>query len=311
MRLRVRHAGGQVTLSDPTPETTVLELKQYISKALELQLTQGVEISGGYPPKPITNDTLTLQHAGLKDGDTLNARALDNVNTVPKQTTLKTIRDGVVEMPTGFLTLRIMDDDNSCLFRSIGNLYLYILSLVYVLERDTTISSDLRKVIANKIRADPLTYSDATLGQPRDKYIDWIQKPTAWGGAIELAIFSSHFSIEIDSIDVQTGRIDKFGEGKYEERVLIVYSGIHYDALALAPTVDSPMEFDQTRFSVADNYVLDASKELIDGLRKKHKYTDVANFTLKCEQCNTGLKGEKDAQEHAAATGHTHFTEYQ
>lgn len=43
MRLRVRHAGGQVTLSDPTPETTVLELKQYIAKALELQLTQDVE----------------------------------------------------------------------------------------------------------------------------------------------------------------------------------------------------------------------------------------------------------------------------
>lgn len=43
MRLRVRHAGGQVTLSNLTPETTVLELKWYISKALELQLTQGVE----------------------------------------------------------------------------------------------------------------------------------------------------------------------------------------------------------------------------------------------------------------------------
>ncbi|KAI8073596.1 hypothetical protein BDF21DRAFT_423864 [Thamnidium elegans] len=302
MRLRVRHAGGQVTLSDPTPETTILELKQYISKALELQLTQNVEISGGYPPKPITNDTLSLQHAGLKDGDTLNARIIDNVNTVPqRQTTLKIIRDGIVEMPTGFLTLRVMDDDNSCLFRSIG----------YVLKRDTTISSDLRKVIADKIRSDPLTYSDATLGQPRDKYIDWIQKPNSWGGAIELAIFSSHFSIEIDSIDVQTGRIDKFGEGNYEERVLIVYSGIHYDALALAPTVDSPTDFDQTRFFITDNYVLEASKELVDGLRKKHKYTDVANFTLKCEQCNTGLKGEKDAQEHAAATGHTHFTEYQ
>ncbi|GAA5799536.1 hypothetical protein HPULCUR_004952 [Helicostylum pulchrum] len=154
MRLRVRHAGGQVTLSNLTPETTVLELKWYISKALELQLTQGVEISGGYPPKPITNDTLSLQHAGLKDGDALNARVLD-VDTVPKQqTTLKAIRDGIVEMPTGFLTLRVMDDDNSCLFRSI--------------------------VIANKIRSDPLTYSDATLGQPRD----WIQKPNAWGGAI-------------------------------------------------------------------------------------------------------------------------------
>ncbi|CAO0793769.1 unnamed protein product [Mucor circinelloides] len=145
-------------------------------------------------------------------------------------------------------------------------------------------------------------YSDVTLGQPRDKYIEWIQKPNSWGGAIELAIFSAYFGVEIDSIDVQTGRIDKFGEGSFDERVLIVYSGIHYDALALTPTVDSPPDFDQTRFSVDEDFILDAAKQLVDGLRKSHKFTDIANFTLKCEQCNTGLKGEKDAQNHAAVS---------
>ncbi|KAG1126726.1 hypothetical protein G6F42_007544 [Rhizopus arrhizus] len=180
----------------------------------------------------------------------------------------------------------------------------------YVLRRDTTISSELRQVIVDGIKKDPDMYSDVTLGQPRDKYIEWIQKPNSWGGAIELAIFSAYFGVEIDSIDVQTGRIDKFGEGSFDERVLIVYSGIHYDALALTPTVDSPPDFDQTRFSVDEDFILDAAKQLVDGLRKSHKFTDIANFTLKCEQCNTGLKGEKDAQNHAAATGHTRFTEY-
>lgn len=88
---------------------------------------------------------------------------------------------------------------------------------------------------------------------------------------------------------------------------------IDYDALALAPTSDSPIDFDQTRFSINDTYMIDASKKLVDRLRmvkrniivvhckillnisieKKHKFTDIANFTLKCEQCNTGLKGEK------------------
>lgn len=76
------------------------------------------------------------------------------------------------------------------------------------------------------------------------------------------------------------------GEGNYDERVLIVYSGIRkfffcssmctnlvllyidYDALALAPMSDSPMDFDQTQFSVSDEYILKASKELVDGLRK-------------------------------------------
>lgn len=43
---------------------------------------------------------------------------------------------------------------------------------------------------------------------------------------------------------------------------------IDYDALALAPTSDSPTGFDQTRFSVSDNYILDASRKLVDELRK-------------------------------------------
>lgn len=41
-----------------------------------------------------------------------------------------------------------------------------------------------------------------------------------------------------------------------------------YDVLALAPTSSSPMDFDQTRFSVNDEYILKASAELVDGLRK-------------------------------------------
>lgn len=101
------------------------------------------------------------------------------------------------------------------------------------------------------------------MDKPRiDKYIEWIQKQNSWGGAIGKLFFffvcvqfvnkeyracniiftfpnrydaffcdgrhvdSTQYIIEIDSIDVQTGRIDKFGEGSYDERVLIVYSGI-------------------------------------------------------------------------------------
>ncbi|KAG2206943.1 hypothetical protein INT47_008412 [Mucor saturninus] len=276
MRLRIRHAKGLLTISDVTLEQSVLELKKCISKSIGLASNQDVEISGGYPPKPISDNTISLKDAGLRDGDTLNIKILDTVVAPVHKENSTTVKEGIVETPTGFLTLRVMDDDNSCLFRSI--------------------------VVVEGIKSDPITYSDATLGQPRDKYMDWIQKPNAWGGAIELAILSSHFGIEIDSIDVQTGRVDKFGEGKYDERVLIVYSGIHYDALALAPTSDSPMDFDQTRFSVTDEYILKSSSELVNGLRKSHRFTDIANFTLKCEQCNTGLKGEKDAQDHAAVS---------
>ncbi|KAI9312447.1 hypothetical protein BX666DRAFT_836757 [Dichotomocladium elegans] len=205
-----------------------------------------------------------------------------------------------VELNGGYLTLRSVADDNSCLFRSIG----------YVMDREMSTTQELRSVVAMAIEEDPILYSDATLGHSREKYIDWIQKSASWGGAIEISILSKYFSVEIDSIDVQTGRVDKFGEGSYDEKVLIVYSGIHYDALALTPDLAAPADFDQTRFAANDESVVLAAKQLIEVLRKKHKYTDVANFTLRCEQCSQGLVGEKDATEHAAATGHTRFVEY-
>ncbi|ORE16322.1 OTU-domain-containing protein [Rhizopus microsporus] len=292
MRLRIRHANGIATLNNVSNEQTVAELKQQILQTLQLSSTYGIQISGGYPPKPITDDTLVIQNSGLRDGDTLNVKITENtvqqVETTSSESSFKLVKEGVVQTPNGFLTLRTMEDDNSCLFRSIG----------YVLSRDTSIANELRHV--ERIKADPISYPDVLLGQEREKYIQWIQKPTSWGGAIELSIFSSFFNVEIDSIDVQTGRIDKFGEGSYDERVLIVYSGIHYDALALSPASDSPPEFDQTRFPVTDSYILDAAKEITESLRRGHKYTDVANFTLRCEQCKTGLKGEKDAHNHAA-----------
>lgn len=40
--------------------------------------------------------------------------------------------------------------------------------------------------------------------------------------------------VEIDVVDVLTSRIDRFGEDKaYSHRILLLYDGIHYDALAV------------------------------------------------------------------------------
>ncbi|KAI9277597.1 hypothetical protein BY458DRAFT_504559 [Sporodiniella umbellata] len=291
MRLRVRHSEGVITLDAIEENQSILELKQRIVQTLGYK--SPIQISGGYPPKTISDDTLTVQTSGLRNGDTLNLKLLDT----PIQPKLK---EGMVQTDHGFLILREMEDDNSCLFRSVG----------YVLFRDPSMFSQLRQLVADRIQQDPESFPDVVLGQDREKYIEWIQKSTSWGGAIELSILSDHFRVEIDSVDIQTGRIDRFGEGKFNERVLIVYSGIHYDALVLAPTPDSPKEFDQIRFPIKEESVLVAIKELAANLKKNHKYTDVTNFTLRCEQCRAGLKGEKDAQNHAASTGHTRFIEY-
>ena len=115
-------------------------------------------------------------------------------------------------------------------------------------------------------------------------------QPSSWGGAIELSILASHYNAEIASIDVETGRIDRFqpSTGKASQRAVLIYSGIHYDAATLAPMADAPADFHQTMFPIegedaqTDN-VLKAASKLVDILRAKHSYTNTTTFDLRCE----------------------------
>ncbi|KAG9061221.1 ubiquitin-specific protease otu1 [Linnemannia hyalina] len=196
----------------------------------------------------------------------------------------------------GLLVLREVEDDNSCLFNAVA----------YTL--DPSMKSNiqgLRQIVAKAIDANPDEYSDVVLGRPRREYCEWIKKENSWGGAIELAIFSDYYKIEIDSIDVSTNRVDRFGEGQYSQRALVMYSGIHYDAVALTPSLDIPADCDQTQFETSSEDILTAGIQLAAKLKQAHKYTDLATFTLRCSVCQIGLKGEKDAQQHAQSTMHT------
>jgi hypothetical protein len=54
-----------------------------------------------------------------------------------------------------------------------------------------------------------------------------LSKPCACAGR--------HFAREIAAYDVQTRRCDVYGQdARYDERVMLVYDGLHYDALAVA-----------------------------------------------------------------------------
>ena len=53
-----------------------------------------------------------------------------------------------------------------------------------------------------------------------------------------------------------------------------------------------------------------AAEALVKKLHDARAFTDTANFTLRCGVCNQGLKGEKEALEHAKSTGHQNFQEY-
>lgn len=102
----------------------------------------------------------------------------------------------------------------------------------------------------------------------------------------------------------------RFNDGK-DRRVIVVYSGIHYDALALSPGGASLHDSDRDEmvFDKNDQVILTAAQELCTKLRQKHYFTDTKNFSVKCNICKMIMKGQKEATAHAAATGHTDFGE--
>jgi len=95
--------------------------------------------------------------------------------------------------PGQSLVLRIMEDDNSCLFRAIN----------YVFMRSIDTMQELRSLVAQTIQADATLppaeqqYGDAMLGMSRDDYCQKIQRSDVWGGGIELAILSKYIDLEV------------------------------------------------------------------------------------------------------------------
>ena len=203
------------------------------------------------------------------------------------------------------LVLRVMPDDNSCLFRALGTC---------ILGSSVDGVVELRDTVATTIQSQPDRFNTAVLGRDPDRYCKQIKSPDSWGGDIEIAILSEAFGICVRSINVQDGHVYSYNESA-PQQCIIVYSGIHYDAIALSPSDPPyrhamyPMEFDQKQFPVEDGEVLDKAKELCTILREKHYFTDTAGFALRCGICGWTGRGERAAEKHAEETGHQSFEE--
>ncbi|PIA28410.1 hypothetical protein AQUCO_07000024v1 [Aquilegia coerulea] len=205
----------------------------------------------------------------------------------------------------GIVVRRVIPSDNSCLFNAVG----------FVMEHDKHKAAELRQVIAATVASDPVKYSEAFLAKTNEEYCAWILDPEKWGGAIELSILAEYYGREIAAYDIQTCRCDLYGqELKYPERVMLIYDGLHYDALAVCPAEGAPEEFDQTIFTVQKDRTVGAIEglalNLVKDAQRKRSYTDTGNFTLRCGVCQIGVIGQKEAVEHAQATGHVNFQEY-
>ncbi|AQK60465.1 OTU-like cysteine protease family protein [Zea mays] len=198
----------------------------------------------------------------------------------------------------GVVVRRVIPSDNSCLFNAVG----------YVMEHNRNKASELRqlpfssplcsKVIAATVAGDPEKFNEVFLGKPNEAYCAWILDPEKWGGAIELSILSEYYGREIAAYDIQTTRCDLYGQEKnYSERAMLIYDGLHYDALAMSPAEGAPEEFDQTIFPVNHDRSIGPAEglalNLVREAQRKRSYTDTANFTLRCGVCQIGVIGQQ------------------
>lgn len=332
MRVRVRGPAGQSTITLDNATATIGELRYQIAEKTGL-LNFGVKY--GYPNlKPLELDRFDSGQPIADMGVNLNGEQLvisnresaeskqssttSGSNSTFQQAPQKTVwssRKGrepdakdPPEIPSvshsGTFVLRIMPDDNSCLFRAVGTAIMGGMDTM----------NELRHIVAQVIQENQGVYSEAILDKKPSDYCRWIQNENSWGGAIELNILSKYFDIEVCSIDVQTLRVDRFNEGASTQCIL-VYSGIHYDTIALSPSdppythTDVPPEFDTKVFDAADDVALERSVELCRILQAEHYYTDTAGFRIRCNTCGGTFVGEKGAAKHASQTGHYDFGE--
>ena len=169
--------------------------------------------------------------------------------------------------------------------------------------------TELRSIVAQTIQSNSDKYSKVVLDNKEpNEYCRWIQTEDAWGGQIELDILARQLDVEICSIDVKSFRVDHYNEGS-PNRCIVVYSGIHYDTIALNP-FNSPPEDDVKVFldGIKDE-VLSQAVQLCGMLKDRNYYTDTAQFLIKCQICGEVCKGEQGAAEHASKTKHYDFGE--
>ena len=197
---------------------------------------------------------------------------------------------------------RFVDADNSCLFTSIA----YLMNPSKLCE---TSKYEYRSIIADYL----INYNSwdniFNNKQEKDKYIEEIQDLNKWGGAIELRLFSDIFKIKIGSIDVQTNRVDIYGETKlYEKIIYVIYNGVHYDPLVMNFSKTSDKDSDITKFNVDDYNILIKFRSLANEFKLRNDYVDFNSIkNLQCENCNQQFKDEVEASNHAKNLNHWNF----
>lgn len=333
MRLRVRTDEGAQSIVDLDDGATVGDLARAIALATSVSEREQ-ELRVGFPARLVdTNDgSASLDSLGVRSGETIavrrvlnviavggNARAMpdggtlredlasmDEDEALARALALSMEESGAAATSTSVRSnathaiRRVIESDNSCLFNAVA----------YCAERSLREAPRLRRVVAEAVAREADTFNEAFLGKPPKEYIEWITRPNTWGGQVELYILASHYRVEIAAYDIQTERCDVYGEGEgYDDRIMVIYDGLHYDAIVLNPSpAGTDASKDVTRVPAGAS--LPSVAALVRQQHAAKKYTDTANFSLRCLVCQQGLVGQTEAVAHAKSTGHANFGEY-
>jgi len=316
LTLRLKAKNGQHVVNKLTIKSTLAELRGIISEVTSIP-PHAVRLLSGYPPKAldVSDPECNLETMQIRSGETL----IVEEDATAKQAAVEAAAKKASEQDErvaselaaqlahtggGIMTRQVVPADNSCCFTSIN-------FAVNNGKLDLKSAASMRELISSIVSGDTSKYNEGFLGKSNKEYCEWIMNQNTWGGAIEVAILSEHYKLEIDVVDIQTVRIDKFGEDKhYDNRILLLYDGVHYDPLMLEPFDSS--ETIKTIFSAnsdSGDVILSQALELAAETKSSRQFTDTANFTLRCLVCQKGLVGETGAQEHAKETGHVSFGE--
>ncbi|ANZ75971.1 BA75_01923T0 [Komagataella pastoris] len=313
MRLKIKRSNEQrlITLPD---SATVSDLLTEIGSA-------SISIKAGFPPQTIdiADTSKLLADSGIENGEMLIVtNIIETELPVTKHeythATHATVSNQnnapYVQIDDIFLVLRKIPDDNSCFFNSIGYCIFGPDSVKY-----PDSQQELRQAVANVIRENNQgIFNSAILGgKSITEYSQWIQSSNSWGGAIEAQILAEYLGIGIWTVDIESLQVYKFNDDIASRFCVIMYSGIHYDAMALK--LDTSLDEENSQICVFDKFselgtlIEDNVLKLTNHLKNQGYYTNTSTFILQCQICLATLHGEKEANSHAKKTGHTNFGE--
>jgi ubiquitin thioesterase OTU1 len=327
LKLRLRTRGGVVPLELPA-DASFPALRAAVAVTAALR-PASVVVRAGFPPRALDLDAAGRVSALLQSGEVLAVQgepdgaavasasasapptfvdASPQTVPAPKATPAVAERgtagelagrsgqgESIAEM--GSVVERVVPDDNSCLFRAVAGI---------VYNDQSSDAAALRRICSEAIAQDPLFYSDDMLQKPNHEYCAWIQRPTAWGGPIELAILSAHFKIELAAFDIRSMRPQRYGEGQHPQVGFLIYDGLHYNYLCLSIAASIP---DITQFDAKDEVVYEKVRDVVQRRHDKGDFTNTHSFKVRCAQCGTVVVGERGAQAHGEQTGHSSFEE--